>query len=179
MAVIVRSVPRAGAALARALTAAGVPVDLPGAERPLADQPAVRALLTVLDATADGLDGERALALVTGPIGRRRPGVAAPAAPGAAPRRRQPADRRGEFADLLVEALDRDRHTARPTSRPAPLRRVARGAGGRPAQRRPTGSDPRYTLWQAWHGPVCSGAGWPPASAAAPSERRPTATSTP
>ena len=43
MAVIVRSVPRLGAALARSLTAAGVPVDLPLSDAPLADQPAVRA----------------------------------------------------------------------------------------------------------------------------------------
>ena len=36
---------------------------------PLLDNPAVRALLTVLDATATGLTGEHALALLTGPIG--------------------------------------------------------------------------------------------------------------
>ncbi len=40
---------------------------------PLAEQPAVRALLTVLDATAHGLDGEQALSLLTGPIGRVDP----------------------------------------------------------------------------------------------------------
>ncbi|HYJ54897.1 MAG TPA: ATP-dependent helicase, partial [Mycobacterium sp.] len=73
MAVVVRSVPRMGAALGRALTAAGVPVDVPQGDSPLAHQPAVRALLTVLEVTADRLDGERALALVTGPIGRVDP----------------------------------------------------------------------------------------------------------
>ena len=58
MAVIVRSVPRAGATLSRALTAAGVPVEMPPAGAPLAEQLAVRALLTVLDATVDGLTGD-------------------------------------------------------------------------------------------------------------------------
>ena len=58
MAVIVRSAPRLGAALARALVCAGVPVESPVPNAPLADQPAVRALLTVLDATAHGLDGD-------------------------------------------------------------------------------------------------------------------------
>ena len=38
-----------------------------------AEQPAVRALLTVLRRPADGLDGDRALALLTGPIGRVDP----------------------------------------------------------------------------------------------------------
>ena len=66
MAVIVRSVPRAGTRLPRALAAAGVPVAAPAAFGPLSEQPAARALLAVLAATADGLDGlngEQALAL--------------------------------------------------------------------------------------------------------------------
>ncbi|MDO3640320.1 UvrD-helicase domain-containing protein, partial [Mycolicibacterium arseniciresistens] len=67
MAVLVRSMPRTGSALARALSAAGVPVDVPRAGAPLADLPAVRALLTVLEATADGLDGAQAAELLTGP----------------------------------------------------------------------------------------------------------------
>src|SRR6201999_2016270 len=50
MAVIVRSVPRVGARLPRALAAAGVPVESPVPSAPLADQAAVRALLAVLDA---------------------------------------------------------------------------------------------------------------------------------
>ena len=59
MAVIVRSVPRAGARLPRALAAAGVPVAAPAVGGPLSEEPAARALLTVLAATADGLDGSR------------------------------------------------------------------------------------------------------------------------
>src|SRR3954463_7247989 len=106
MAVIVRSVPRLGAPLARALLSAGVPVDAPLPSTPLADQPAVRALLTVLDATAHGLDGERALALLTGPIGRVDP-VSLRQLRRALRRadRNQPPR---EFNDLLVDALDND-----------------------------------------------------------------------
>ena len=109
MAVIVRSAPRLGAALARALVCAGVPVESPVPNAPLADQPAVRALLTVLDATAHGLDGDRALSLLTGPIGRvdpvslRQLRRALRRADGCQPPR--------EFTDLLVEALDSETET--------------------------------------------------------------------
>ena len=146
MAVIVRSVRRAGATLSRALAAAGVPVDLPSATGPLADQPAVRALLTVLDVTAHGLDGEQALALLTGPIGRvdpvslRQLRRALRRADGSQPRR--------EFADLLVEALDRDVNGL-PADQTRPLRRVSAvlAAARHSAD---NAGDPRYTLWQAW-----------------------------
>jgi hypothetical protein len=50
MAVIVRSVPRAGAGLPRALAAAGVPVAPPAMAAPLPDNAVVRALLGVLAA---------------------------------------------------------------------------------------------------------------------------------
>ena len=73
MAVVVRSVPRAAAGLPHALARAGVPVAPSVVAGPLAAQPAAQALLTVLAATADGLDGEQALALLTGPIGRVDP----------------------------------------------------------------------------------------------------------
>ena len=147
MAVIVRSVPRLGASLARALVAAGVPVDLPQANAPLADQPAVRALLTVLDATARGLDGDRALSLVTGPIGRvdpvslRQLRRALRRADGAQPPR--------DFAELLVGALDNgtdglSAETARPLRRVRTVLTAARRSAT-------DGGDPRYTLWQAWH----------------------------
>lgn len=146
MAVIVRSVPRMGAALGRALSAAGVPVDEPDSDVPLADQPAVRALLTVLEVAADRLDADRALALVTGPIGRidpvslrqmrrmlRRGAQEFPAGPG----------------DLLVDALHRDA-PGLPDEQARALRRVR---GVLTAARRSTeeGRDPRDTLWQAWH----------------------------
>jgi superfamily I DNA/RNA helicase/RecB family exonuclease len=155
MAVIVRSVPRAAQGLSHALVRAGVPVAAPAVSGTLADQPAAQALLTVLAAAADGLDGERALALVTGPIGRadpvslrqlrrtlRRTEVDSP------PR---------EFADLLVEALSGDGLSRLPANQARPLRRVRavldaatrchrRGVGAPPA----CGGDPRYTLWAAW-----------------------------
>ena len=147
MAVIVRSVPRLGAALARTLATAGVPVDLPTPTAPLADQPAVQALLTVLDATAHELDGAQALSLLTGPIGRvdpvslRQLRRALRRADGAQPPR--------ELGDLLIDALRREpgglsADQARPLKR---VRAVLAAARRTAAE----GGDPRYTLWQAWH----------------------------
>ena len=153
MAVIVRSVPRAGARLPRALAAAGVPVAAPPVGGGLSDEPATRALLTVLAATAGGLDGEQALALLTGPIGRVDPvslrqlrRTLLRANPDRPP---------NDFGGLLVEALQGE---AAPGPQSRPLRRVravldaaARchrdGLGAPPA----CGGDPRYTLWAAWH----------------------------
>jgi superfamily I DNA/RNA helicase/RecB family exonuclease len=147
MGVVVRSVPRLGAPLARSLAAAGVPVDVPQSNSPLAEQPAARALLTVLEATVHGLDGDRALSLVTGPIGRVDP---------VSLRQLRRALRRADasvpprdFTDLLVEALDKG--TARLSPEAArPLQRVhaVLAAARRSASE---GADPRHTLWQAWH----------------------------
>lgn len=147
MAVIVRSVPRLGAALARTLAAAGVPVDTPAHATPLGEQPAVQALLTVLAATAHGLDAEQASALLTGPIGRvdpvslRQLRRALRRADGSQPPR--------DFADLLVEALERGTGGL-PENLARPLNRVRKvlAAARRSAD---AGADPRYTLWQAWH----------------------------
>ncbi|RAV07008.1 ATP-dependent helicase [Mycolicibacterium sp. GF69] len=147
MAVIVRSVPRLGAALARTLAAAGVPVEASTPTMALAEQPAVRALLTVLAATAQGLDADQASALVTGPIGRvdpvslRQLRRALRRADGAQPPR--------DFAQLLIEALQRDvdglpENLARPLNRVRKVLAAARRAAD-------DGADPRYTLWQAWH----------------------------
>ena len=146
MAVIVRSVPRLGAALARALAASGVPVEASVPNAPLSDQPAVRALLTVLEAIAHGLDGDRALSLLTGPIGRvdpvslRQLRRALRRADGGQPPR--------EFTDLLVEALDNDADMLSPDQGRALGRvRAVLAAARRSAA---DGQDPRYTLWQAW-----------------------------
>ncbi|MGE2692709.1 ATP-dependent helicase [Mycolicibacterium pulveris] len=147
MAVVVRSVPRLGATLARALEGAGVPVEMPGAATPLAGQPAVQTLLTVLEATAHGLDGERALALVTGPIGRvdpvslRQLRRSLRRADGSQPPR--------PLTELLVAALDHGTDAL-----PDPLERSMRRVRAVLAAARRTvaeGKDPRYTLWQAWH----------------------------
>ena len=69
---IVRSASTASA-LARSLATAGVPVDGSAGGGPVGAQPAARALLTVLSATIDGLGEDRAITLLTGPIGRVDP----------------------------------------------------------------------------------------------------------
>lgn len=144
MAVIVRSVPRVGAGIGRALVAAGVPVDLPAAETGLAQHPAVRALLTVLEATATSLTGAAAQELVTGPIGRVDP---------VSLRQLRRALRRilghqDEFGELLVVALHRippglPAELSRSLQRVQAVLRAARGSHH-------AGMDPRNTLWQAW-----------------------------
>ena len=150
MAVLVRSVPRAGAALARALTAAGVPVEQQSITGPLAEQPAVAALLTVLDVVADGLDGGRALSLLTGPIGRVDPVSLRQLR--RALRRADAASPPREFAELLVDALEHPRAPVGdvPDQLARALRRVRKVLA---AARRSDadGLDPRFTLWQAWH----------------------------
>ena len=146
MAVIVRSMPRVGARLPRALAAAGVPVAAPAVGGALAEEPAARALLTVLAATASGLDGERALALLTGPIGRVDPVSLRQLR--RTMRRTGPAGPPGNFGDLLVEALFGDAPLSGPQSRA--LRR-ARAVLDAAARSHRDGQDPRYTLWAAWH----------------------------
>lgn len=146
MAVIVRSVPRVGTRLPRALGAAGVPVAPPAASGPLSEEPAARALLTVLAATADGLDAEQALALLTGPIGRVDPvslrqlrRTVQRANPDRAPT---------DFADLLAEALTGVAPPPGPQFRPVQRVRAVLQAAARCHR---AGQDPRYTLWAAWH----------------------------
>ncbi|MGE2834666.1 ATP-dependent helicase [Mycobacterium sp. SMC-4] len=145
MAVIVRSVPRMGAPLSRALSTAGVPVDVAGNDAALSDQPAVRALLTVLEATAEGLDSARALALVTGPIGRVDP-VSLRQLRRALRRRFTRPD---SSEELLVDAVHKD-GDGLSDEHARPLRRIRAVLS---AARRSVdeGHDPRHTLWQAWH----------------------------
>ena len=145
MAVIVRSVPRAGSRLPRALAAAGVPVALPAFGGPLSEEPAARALLTVLAATAEALDGARAQALLTGPIGRVDP-VSLRQLRRTLQRARS--DRPpGSFGDLLVEALAGDLPISGVQSRALRRVRAVLDAAGRSDR---DGMDPRYTLWAAW-----------------------------
>src|ERR1700758_1219228 len=146
MAVIARSVPRTGARLPRALAAAGIPVAAPPVSGPLSGEPAARALLTVLAATADGLTADQALALLTGPIGRVDPVSLRQLR--RILQRANPDRRRGEVADLLVEALQAD--TPHPGVRSRPLQRV-RAVLDAAARCHREGKDPRYTLWAAWH----------------------------
>lgn len=162
MAVIVRSVPRAGARLPRGLAAAGVPVAVPAVSGPVSAEPVARALLTVLAATAAGLDDEQALALLTGPIGRVDPVSLRQLR--RTLQRGRPDRRSANVGDLLVQALStasgRHPHGAAPVSgaQAGPLRRVRAvldaaagchrdGLGASPG----CGGDPRYTLWAAWH----------------------------
>lgn len=141
LAVIVRS-PSAVAGLPRALAGAGVPVAAAQLAGPVADQPAAQALLLVLAATANGLDRDQAVSLLTGPIGRVDPVTL---------RQLRRALRRngsGDFGDQLVTALTAGRvdlpaTLARPVNR---VRAVLTAAGRGHRQHR----DPRYTLWQAW-----------------------------
>lgn len=136
LAVIVRSAATA-AAIERALSTAGVPVDPNALGGPVADQPAARALLTVLAATVSGLDDEQATALLTGPIGRVDP---------VSLRQLRRTLRRNEIG--VAQAL-----TGRATQLPGALggavkrvRNVLTAAGRANREH----NDPRYTLWQAW-----------------------------
>ena len=150
MVVIVRSVPRVAAHLPRALAAAGVPVTVPVTGGSLSENPAVQALLTVLAATADGLDGDQAQALLTGPIGRVDP-VSLRQLHRALWRARSDGDS-ATLGALLVQALTGDAPLSGPHARP--LRRVCAVLAAAARCHHPgsgQGQDPRYTLWAAWH----------------------------
>ncbi|MGI9124202.1 MAG: ATP-dependent helicase [Mycobacterium sp.] len=136
LAVITRSA-SAASALSRSLAVAGVPVQTPSAGGPIADQPAVRALLTVLTATADGLDDATAGALLTGPIGRVDP---------VSLRQLRRALRRTETT--LTQALT-GRAPQLPATLVKPVKRVRAVLAAATGSQR-TNHDPRYTLWQAW-----------------------------
>jgi superfamily I DNA/RNA helicase/RecB family exonuclease len=147
MAVVVRSVRQSGAVLTRALAAAGVPLLTPPSGVPVAEQAAAKAMLTVLAAVADGLDGDGALALLTGPIGRVDPVSLRQLR--RALRRADHSQPPRDFGELLVEALDSEKFSltgdlGRPLKR---VRAVLAAAQRSDAD----GADPRYTLWQAWH----------------------------
>ncbi|BAX91431.1 ATP-dependent helicase [Mycobacterium shigaense] len=145
MAVIVRSVPRAGVRLPRVLAAAGVPVAAPAASGPLVEEPAARALLTVLAATAAGPTGDQALALLTGPIGRVDPVSLRQLR--RALLRAQAADGPDDFANLLAAAVTPD--AAAPAAQSRPLQRV-RAVLSAAARCHADGLDARYILWAAW-----------------------------
>lgn len=145
MAVIVRSVPRAATRLPRTLAAAGIPVTLPAPGGLLADQPAVAALLGVLECAVDGVDGRRAQDLLTGPIGRMDP---------ISLRQLQRILRRGgsreaDSGDRLAAVLSGDSGQL-PAAHARPLRRV-RAVLQAAARSHADGRDPHYTLWQAWN----------------------------
>jgi RecB family exonuclease len=148
MAVVVRSVPSAAAGLPHALARAGVPVAPSAVTGPLAAQPAAQAMLTVLAATADGLDGDQALALLTGPIGRVDP-VSLRQLRRTLLRSENDGSSR-EFGDLLVEALNGGTSARLAAAQARPLQRVRAVLDAAAGSHR-RGVDPRYTLWAAWH----------------------------
>lgn len=144
MAVIVRSVPRA-AGLPRILMAAGVPVAAPSSHAPLPDNAIVRALLTALVAGSDGLTGERAQFLLTGPIGRVDPVSLRQLR---RTLRRLTGDATADFGELLAAAL---RHGVPDGIAPAHARPLRRVRAVLEAVTNGHGQDPRSVLWEAWH----------------------------
>ncbi len=147
MAVVVRSVPRAASGLSHTLARAGVPVAPSALTGPLVAQPAAQTLVTVLAATADRLDGEQALSLLTGPIGRVDP---------VSLRQLRRTLRRGdidgpakEFGDLLVEVLTGTSTARLNAAQAKPLQRV-RAVLDAAAASHHRGEEPRDTLWAAW-----------------------------
>ncbi|MEI6252632.1 MAG: ATP-dependent DNA helicase, partial [Mycobacteriaceae bacterium] len=144
MAVIVRS-PSSADGLPRALAVAAVPVSEPTVGGPIGEHPGARALLTALAATARGLDGEQALALLSGPIGRMDP---------VSLRQLRRALRRAtgnpdiSASALLVQVLTGPPAHLPPTLA-GPVKR-ARGVLAAAARGHRGHGDPRYTLWQAW-----------------------------
>jgi superfamily I DNA/RNA helicase/RecB family exonuclease len=146
MAVVVRSVRQSGPALTRALTAAGVPVLNPPSGVPVAEHTAAKAMLTVLSAVADGLDGDRAQQLLTGPIGRVDPVSLRQLR--RALRRADRSQPPRDFGDLLVEALNSEKDAVT-GDLGHPLKRV-RAVLAAARRSHADGADPRYTLWQAW-----------------------------
>ena len=175
MAVIVRSVPRLGATLARALVSAGVPVETSGAAC-FAGRSA-RGAGAADGPRRDGARARRRPGAVAADRADRpgRPGIASSAAAGAAPRRWLPAASR-----LQPSCLSR-RSTTKPERCP-PIRDV-RCDRFAPCSR-PRAAAPPMGKTRATHCgrpgivPACSVAGWPPVSAAASQARRPTGTST-
>ena len=186
MAVLVRSTSRQLAVLRRAFVSAGVPVAVTGEELPLSEQPAVTALLDVLDAglAPDGgagdqwpevFDEDLAVALLTSPLGRadalglrrlrqqlRRAAVAAgesePSGRLLAQALRQPGD--------LLAVEDR---VATPALRVAELLATVRRVAATPGS---TVEDVLWALWQAsglgprWQRACCA-----PGAAAAAAHR--------
>jgi superfamily I DNA/RNA helicase/RecB family exonuclease len=160
MAVLVRSGARSVPVLRRVLTAAGIPVEVAGDERPLGAQPAVSTLLTALRCAAEpeALTVDRARALLLSPLGgadatelrllgralrAEERQAAAEAADGVAPR---------ASAELIREALaEPERLVALPAE-------LAAGAAqlGRllltVRQVLAEGGSPHEALWALWSG---------------------------
>ncbi|MEV4399738.1 ATP-dependent DNA helicase [Nonomuraea sp. NPDC049607] len=162
MAVLVRSAKRQVPLLRRALVNAGVPTMIAGDEVPIAQEPGVRPLLTMLRVALDPaqLDEGVAEELLTGPLGgtdmigvrrlRRALKIAENEAVAAEETAEEPAEARSS-GELLVAALQDVReltrvepHVAVPAERVAKLLAAAREA----AAEEGTAED---LLWAVWH----------------------------
>jgi len=170
MAVLVRSAKRQVPLLRRALTNAGVPTMIAGDEVPIAQEPGVRPLLTMLKIALDPsqLDEGVAEELLTGPLGgtdmigvrrlRRALKIA-----------ENEASEGGEArssGELLVAAVQDVReltriepHVALPAERVAKLLAIAREAIDREAEG--TAEDLLWAVWNASCGPCGTPAAWP------------------
>ena len=164
LAVIVRSA-SAAAALSRSLAVAGVPVQAPTTGGPVGAQPGARALLSVLEATVAGLDGERAQTLLTGPIGRVDP---------VSLRQLRRALRRHDAG--LAEALTGSAAPALPVTLAGPVNRVRAVLCGCGAQPRAATAIRATRCGRCGSAAVCSGAGCAPLNAAGSTARSPSGT---
>ncbi|WP_078292265.1 ATP-dependent DNA helicase [Mycobacterium sp. D16R24] len=151
MAVIVRSVPRSGAALRRALQSAGVPVHAESYDGPVAAVPAVHALLLAVCAAQGRLNDEDAVTLVTGPIGRVDP-VALRRLRRQLLRAEEARGTGGNSAELLRAVLvdaDDTQLAALTDIQAAPLRRV-RAVIASARESVASGASVLDVLWAAW-----------------------------
>ncbi|HUC22876.1 MAG TPA: ATP-dependent DNA helicase [Streptosporangiaceae bacterium] len=179
MAVLVRSAVRQAPALQRALSAAGVPVNVAGAELPLSYEPGTRPLLRLISCALrpDMMDEQAAAELLAGPFGgtdalglrRLRRGLAAAARAAGQPPVAEPLA--GALRDprelvqagwpVVVEESDRPEPAAgaevAAAARVAALLRVARDADQH--------GTPHDVLWAVWDASGLAGQ-WQAASAA-------------
>jgi superfamily I DNA/RNA helicase/RecB family exonuclease len=159
MAVLVRSTPRALPALRRALSATGVPVAVSPDEEPLAEQPAVAALLDLARVAVrpDTLDPATAVALLGSPLG---------GADALGLRRLRQHLRRAELAAggrrssdaLLVEAMrSAEVRAALPERVRRPAVRVATLLSRTIEAAHREGATAEDVLWAAWSGSGLAG----------------------
>jgi len=169
MAVLVRSAVRQAPLLRRALTAAGVPVTVPGGEMPLGLEPGTRPLLRLIECAIqpDRMDEQLAAELLTGPLGgtdalglrRLRRGLLAAARAAGQPPAEEPLAAALRDPRELAQAgwpeavaVDLTARAAAGTADPAvaAARRIARLMGAaRAAARDCTPHDVLWAVWQA------------------------------
>lgn len=165
MAVLVRAGGRSLPAVRRALTSAGVPLDIDGDDLPLRHEPAVAPLLTALRVAARAALGQDPARAGSDGAGTDGTGPGGPGGPGEA----------GSAAGGVGEAASGDARsgTAAPDDAPsgtaapddAPSAETAPGDSARPALDAETALDLLTSPWAAWTPPICDG--W-----AAPCARR-------